>query len=462
MPGLLTPGRNGAESPLSRFARAPLESYNDIQKDLLSRRISQGTVEAVFSLFPKERDFQEKIGALEKLAALKPDPMELDVACREAYFAFIKLPASKEVLYQLLAEQDLALAKGDMTSDPGSSLAWGWAYAAEAEIDAFMATFDLRYIDMFLRGARQAFANTDREFGRKDSFGRENLDGWSLNEPGRPGREITLPARIIAPMIHLALEIRDYKEFDGKRKQEILSFAERGIAILKPYLAEQGIDGDQRYFRNLWSGEHDAINHMAAVAEASMLAFQYGGDPAFRDFSVGFENYFIARTTPMKTEIGCMALSWPYQVLPKDQYEEQFWKAAMTLPALVYLDQSGLKLKEDDRVGLLWSVLGLVIRQNRSINQFIGNMDLRVTGGRETSERMGYSRGLLFTHLIALDVWEPAVRDTILDTVAARPDVFPNGLLLHVSDAVAYAHMLRFPTPGASKLACRHSQATCQ
>lgn len=47
-----------------------------------------------------------------------------------------------------------------------------------------------------------------------------------------------------------------------------------------------------------------------------------------------------------------------------------------------------------------------------------------------------------------LDAWEPAVRDTILDTVAARPDVFPSGLLLHVSDAVAYAHMLRFPTLG--------------
>jgi hypothetical protein len=441
--GLLLPGHDGIEPPLSKFARTPLASYNDLQKDLLSRRISRSTVEAAFSLFPDEHSFQDTISALEKLAARRPDPMELDVACRKAYFAFIKLPASHEVLYQFLAERDAALANSDLTTDPGSALAWGWAYAANAEIDAFMATFDLRYIDMFLRGARQAFAHTDRVLGRKDSFGRDNIDGWSLNEPGKPGREITLPARIITPMIRLALDIRGYKEFDAKRKEEILSFAERGIAILKPYLAEQVIEGDQRYFRNLWSGEHDAINHMAAFAEASMLAFQYGGDPAFRDFAVGFEHYFVAHATPMNTEIGRTALSWPYQVLPKDQYEEQFWKAAITLPALVYLDESGLKLDEGVRVGLLWSVLGLVIRQNRSINTFIGKMDLRVTGG--TSERIGYSRGLLFTHLMLLDAWEPTVRDTILDTVAARPDVFPNGLLLHVSDAVAYAHMLRFP-----------------
>lgn len=377
--GILTLSRYGTEPPISRPSRAPLDSYNDLQKDLLSRRITQSTVAAAASIFPNEHGFQETISAIEKLAGRKPDPMELDVACRKAYFAFIKLPASKEVLYQFLAERDAALAKSDMKTDPGSALAWGWAYAANAEIDAFMATFDLRYIDMFLRGARQAFANTDRKLGRKDSFGRDNIDGWSLSEPDKPGREITLPARIIAPIIRLALDIRGYKEFDVKRKQEVLSLAERGIAILKPYLAEQVIDGDQRYYRNLWTGEHDAINHMAAFAEASILAFQYGGDPAFRDFAVGFENYFIAHTTPMKTEIGRTALSWPYQVLPKDQYEEQFWKAAITLPALVYLDQSGLKLKEDDRVGLLWSVLGLVIRQSRSINTFIGKTDLRVT-----------------------------------------------------------------------------------
>lgn len=422
-----------------------LERYTNLQKDLLSRRPSVSTVADAVALFPDQHGFINTVKDVYSLATNKADRMVLDIACQRAYAAFIKLPASENVLLQFLSEFDASFAKVDKSVDTGEQFAWGWAYAANAAVDGFAATSDGRFIDIVLRGAREAFANTDKALGLKDSFGREHLDGWSFHEGGKPAREETMPGRIVAPILKLALEIKDSNAVDDARKREAVELATRGISILKKYLAEQQIDGDNRFFENPWTGEQDAMNHIAAFAEAAMLAYQFSGDPTFRSFAQGFENYFISHTTPVKSETGRIALSWPYQVLPKGQTEEQFWKAAITLPAIVYLDQSGLKLKEKDRVALIWSVIGLVIRQDRSINQFVGITDARVTG--KTSEESEFSRGLLFTHLMAVDVWEPIARDVILDTVAARPDVFPNGLLLHISDAVAYAHMLRYPQP---------------
>jgi hypothetical protein len=281
-----------------------------------------------------------------------------------------------------------------------------------------------------------ALAHTDQELGIVEEFNRNHLVGWSLKDRGKRGREITYVGRILAPVIELGAIAQEDNHLNSELRKSAIELATKAVLILKPYLDEQVVEGSQRYFRNLWTGEHDAINHIATFARACALAFKFSRVPEFQHFAVGFRAYFLA-----KISVGSNgAYSWPYQVLPNGQHAEPFWKGALTVDALTRMHEIGIELGGEDQGGLVGAFTQLVVRDSYTIHAYLDTRYFPVTA--YNSLHLGYSNGILFTPFIVLDRWAPDVRKIILEAVASRRDLFPRGLLLHPSDGIAYAHML--------------------
>lgn len=364
----------------------------------------------------------------------------MDAAYQTVYFDFMKLPASKDVLYDFLIRQNEALKQSiEQQRYPGNALSWTWGNIAQAAVEAYRATKEPRFVSLMLIGARIAKAKTDDKIGILDAFGQRDLVGWSLSSDGKAGREITTVSRIVSPIIEMAIFARDDKTVTPTDASDLAELAKWSVEILKPYLNKQQIKGDQRYFLNLWSGYEDAINHMAALAQASVYAYRYSGDEAFREYAVGFKAYFLAHAREIKVG-GKVALSWPYQVLPSGQYDEQFWKGAVTVPALIKLNQNGIRIDADVQGELVRSFTDLVVRRFNNINAYISEREFLLTG--YNSLNLGYSNGVGFTQYVMLDVWSRDVRNTVLTAIASRRDLFPRGFLMTSSDAIGYAHMI--------------------
>jgi len=239
------------------------------------------------------------------------------------------------------------------------------------------------------------------------------------------------------------LEVKNDTKIDQRRKEEIMELASRGIEILKPYLGEQIIEGSQKYFKHLWNGEHDAINHMAAFARATADAYKFNGDTKFRDSVKGFLAYFLAHAKVASSG----AYNWPYQVLSKNGHGEPFWKGAVTVTSLIKLHEGGFELEKKDLEGIVKSFSEYVVKDPSidcySINGYMSDRDFPLTA--YNSYRLGSSNGEGLTSFIILDALLPGIRKRILEAVAFRQDLFPRGFLMNVNDAVAYAHMLKYP-----------------
>lgn len=422
------------------------QCYDSIQRALVAQAVTVETQKCAQQIFPKQGKFLTKLNTLRHDTEVDPDfLLGLDGKYDKAYFDFMKMPASKDVLYEFLVHQQALLVRTLAHQPfPASDLSWGWSNLAQAAIEAYRQTKEKRFVEIFLAGAKIAMVHTDDKMGIVDSFGQENLTGWSINTAGKSGREITTVARIASPMIEMALVTRDDKSLPQEQLDELTSLAKRATEILKPYLGKQQSDGNQRYFLNLWSGEQDAINHMAAFAQACVFAYDLTKDVDFLNAAVGFRSYFMAHVTEVQGD-GFLAYTWPYQVLPSGQYEEPFWKGAVTVPALIKMNQNGVEIDGRSQGALVASFKHLIIRKFYGINGYISERDFPLSG--YNSHDLGYSNGVGFTQYVLLDEWASDIRDIVLTAIASRRDLFPRGFLMYSSDAIGYAHMLK-PLPG--------------
>lgn len=422
--------------------------YKAIQKDLIAQRVTQATIDAAEILFPEEPKFIESLKTLAGYSesSARTNYLMTTAANLKVYFEFTKLPANADVLYDFVDEQQTNL-EASIKSSPASAgqfVAWGISYALRANLNAFKATRETRFLDLFIRGARVAFANTDNALNLKDDFGHDDLMGWGLVSADKRGREMTAAGMVVTPILELDLLIKNDPTIDSQRKAEIARMAATSVMTVKSYLGQQIIDGPRRYFRNEWSGEQDAINHLAAFAQAAAVAYKLTGDTAFKDSAEGFLAYFLSNVRKVTTQPGDkIAYAWPYQVVPTGQHDEQFWKGAITISSLVTMHEYGITVPQEARVGILISFFRLVLRPHYALNGYVSDFNFPITS--YNSLALGYSNGLLFSYYMLLDKWDASVRNTVLETVASRPDVFTMGLLMHISDAVAYSHMLTTP-----------------
>jgi hypothetical protein len=393
-------------------------------------------------IFPKQTRFLTKLNTLRRDTEVDPDfLLGLDGKYDKVYFDFIKLPASTDVLYQFLVHQQALLERTLVHQPfPASDLSWGWSNIAQAAVEAYRQTKEKRFVDIYLAGAKIAMAHTDDNMGIVDSFGQEKLIGWSIDADGKPGREITTVGRITSPIMEMALLSQDDETLSDEQADELNDLADHSAEILKPYLEKQQKVGNQSYFLNLWTGEQDAINHMAAFAQACVFAYDLTKDVDFLNAAVGFRAYFMAHVMEVQGD-GFLAYTWPYQVLPSGQYEEPFWKGAVTVPALIKMNQNGVETDGRSQGALVGSFKHLIIKRFYGINGYISQRNFPLSG--YNSHDLGYSNGVGFTQYVMLDEWASDIRNIVLTAIAARRDLFPRGLLMYSSDAIGYAHMLK-------------------
>jgi hypothetical protein len=360
---------------------------------------------------------------------------------RELYFAFILAKPHKDVLYDYLRLVDLHTERFARNSNkPGSVLAWRWADIAQAAIYAYQATGEERFVELILDGAERAFEFTDQKLGKSDDFGNVYLEGWGLPEKGKWGREETLPGRIISPILELQLELEKNPSLQTRFGQQMEGLTSRGLTILQQYLKlVRSNSKGQAFFTYLWTDEHDAINHMAAYFQAISFAYRINGDRRFRDALVGFRKYFLDYA-----QVVGEAYVWPYQVLSDSSKmkDTRFWKAAITVNALVNMHNNGIKLPRRDQVRLARSFLNLVHRDFHNINAYVSSEhEFLYTG--YNALRSTFSGAPRLSNWIVLDQFIPKVERAVSETVASRWDLYPIGWFAEPYDAVAYAYRLR-------------------
>lgn len=415
--------------------------YENLRKDIISERLTPQSLELARQLWPANTELHD---ALKSAYALygnnyyRTNRSLMQSRHRDAYTEFIEAPPIAEVLYEFLTEQEETVetaANGNRS--PGSVMAWKSAYIAQAAVYGYQATKDNRFIDIVLRHGQKAYKFTDQERGIKDEFGRDNVTGWSLFDRGKYGREITLPGRIISPLLELRLLVDADPALKQRYGAEVKALSDKGINILAEYLPFVIKEGNQQYFTYLWTGEHDALNHMAAYAQAAAFAYKVSGDTRFRDFGVGFRNYFVANAVQNSD----LSWTWPYQVKP-DAPAEAYWKGAITTTGLYRMHQAGIAMPRNAQVGMVRAFTNnVILKPFYNVNVYIDpKRPFQITGYNANS--YGGVLGALFTNYVLLDDFVPVVRKDIVTTVANRPDLFPQGFLAESSDAESYAWML--------------------
>lgn len=417
--------------------------YRVIQIALASANVTDETVAKARALFPDQNAFVEKVES-----AARSDN-DYFIATRQtaqaAYRDFILLPANKDVLHGFIAHQLAYLEKQSVAqySRPGMSLAWAWATLSEAAVIGYEATGEQRFIDQALRIFRVSYENTDDVRGITEDFNRENVRGWSFDHYGKTGREHTFAGRIIAPMLRLAIAVKG-KNIPDELAREIQQHAADGVEILQAHLQFQIIDGDKRYFKYIFTGEQDAFNHIASYTLAASYAYELTGNKEFRDICDGFLNYLFSHVEV--DENG--AYAWDYQINdnPKKRHRSELWKEAVTISAIAYMNERGIEVSRQHRKGLVRGFTTYIARQNRTVHARMGAEPFPLTAFNLM--KTDYIHVQLFMNYMPLDQWAPEVREIILDTVASRSDLFPEGLLSGFFSAPAYAHLLRYQTGG--------------
>lgn len=413
------------------------DDYTSIHKDLIAYNVDRNTVDIARKLYPDQGKFITSLNDIIDFAAKDPGSMLLSGKYSKSYFEFIKLPANSDVLASFMRSR-IDYMRPALTSGKGYQadyLSWGWSNIARASALAYKRTGERRFLDMYLETVPWAFSNLDSTRA-DDHSGKIADDGWSLIENGVAKREVTTAGRITAPIIEMAIITKEDLQISQTEKAKIQEYAQKSIDILRPYLKHQIVKGEIRYHLFPWTGEHEAINHMAAFAESCAFVYKLTGDNEFREYAKGFLEYF--KSVVAVDESG--AFSWPYQVLPKDQYDELFWKGAVTVPAIINMHASGVYITDREATGIANSFDNYVIGKFYAINANMSADEFHVTG--YNSYHLGHSIGLGFPQFIFLEEWRPGTKDKVLTAIASRTDLFPTGFFIHDSDAVPYAYML--------------------
>lgn len=428
------------------------KDYETLRKDIISERLTPKSLETAYKLWPTDKQLHSALSSAHQLYSSnynRNNRALMQKRHRVAYIKFIQAKPLESVLYEFLMEQETTMNLnliGSKSKSPGLVLAWKWAYMAHAALYGYQATGDTRYLDLVINGTKRAFQYTDQAQGIKDSFGRDDVTGWSLLHKGRYGREITLPGRILSPILELQTLVDATPALQASHGHKVKPLSDRALAVIAEYLPFAIIDKQHgwHYFTYLWNDEHDALNHIAAYAKATAIAYQLTGKTKYRDFAVGFRKYFTDHAKSATNG----SLVWPYQMLadPAKRNPEPFWKGAITTGGLTNMHEYGIKLNRSTQVGITFSFTKNISREFHKnffqINSVMDpNVDFRLTGYNDFRYR-GIQMSL-YTNFVILDQFVPGVRDGIINTVAHRLDLFPKGFLAEPSDAESYAWMLK-------------------
>lgn len=417
------------------------DTYESLRNKIRTFSLTKEDMADIKKLFPNSTKLQENAQKAVSLTGLNAGNRTLVInTYKKMYLEFILADPNADVFYDYLDERQTWNNQIIKTiSSPGMNLAWYWADIAQSAQYAYEGTKQTRFLDLLMSGVTNAFNYTDDKIGKADQFRITKMDGWGFDLPNdkRWETEVTLPGRIITPILKFYRLVESDPELKKKYGSKLEPLAQRSIKIIDQYLHEMKFRADgSGYFVNLRTLEEDAVNHQAAYIQACIQAYNITKDPKYKKAVEGFYKYLLSIST-LEND----AYSWPYQVLKDSSKTQQsnFWKESVTMQMLVDMDANGFPLPKIDKQRFSNTYLKTVSRGFASVNAYI-------TPKREfpfTGYNVMHSD---FTGAERLVYWSPADRfnaqitKVINDYVSTRQDLFPVGWFADVWDATAYGY----------------------
>lgn len=415
--------------------------YEALRNKIITFSLEEDDLIKFKELFPNSTKLHENVQKATSLKGLDNGNLTLIFNnYKKVYLEFILAEPNADVLYDYLVERQGWNNEfiRNVTS-PGMNLAWYWADIAQSTQYAYEGTKQTRFLDLLLSGALIAFEYTDEKIGKADYFRNKKVDGWGFNlsYDERWETEVTLPGRIITPILKFYRLVESDPALKEEYGSKIEPIAKRGLKIIDQYLPEMIFKTNGvGYFVNLRTSEEEAVNHQAAYIQACIQAYAITGEDKYKRAVDGFYKYLMSISTFEND-----SYSWPYQVLKDESKTQQapFWKESITAQMLVDMDSNGFPLSKIDKQRFSNTFLNTVGRKFASINAYITpQIEFPFTGYNVMhSDFVGASRLVYWS---PMDKFDPKIGKVINDYVSTRQDLFPIGWFGDVQDATAYAY----------------------
>jgi hypothetical protein len=127
---------------------------------------------------------------------VEPRPIEITVTKED-------VNADADLFYDYISMElrnTTELAK-NRVDNRANTLAWGWAYGAEATLIAYNNTKQTRFLDLFVGSFEKVLAIRDSELGIRDDFKRRIINSWGsgIVEEGKWIAHVTTAGRVTYP-----------------------------------------------------------------------------------------------------------------------------------------------------------------------------------------------------------------------------------------------------------------------
>ena len=408
--------------------------YEDLRQNIFEGPLGADDLPR-FTPFIHDESLFARVGPALDLLATEPRR-----ARRELYAILMKAPPDAQLLYDFLVVHfDKTMAGALDNCRSGSIYGWNWAYGAEAALEAYEATGQVRFLDLVGTTGDLVIADRDDRHGRTDQFRGRVLESWghcSENIEAEYTNVITHAGRITYPLLRYAEIVRADKTLEpwhGLRGQRFLDAAAEALdAFDDDYRVVPGTDAG--YYLRPVRGDVEPLNHAHAAARSYVLLHVLTGEAKYQQRVEELAAWFRAAIVPDEQGVW----NWPYAPTPDDLGQsgfngEEVCKAQITIGFPVVAAAREIAFDGSDIAQLVRTFLVHVHRD--------GRFNMRIDP--EFTDLVGSStRHPLLAGWIQLDEHAPEIREIIIDAVADRRDVFTGGWFGKPVLVLAYAHRL--------------------
>lgn len=364
-------------------------------------------------------------------------------AYADAYRDFVKAPAHKEVLHDYLARSlpRAAQRARERPEELALGFAWEWAYLAQAAINAYRHTDDVRFLRLVVPQFGEIMARRDLASGRIDETTGRPSRAWSskVGDARNWKAVITHAGRITAPMAEFVELVRARPALTGPygaEAQRLLGAIEEVAAEFEPdYRLLPGRQAG--YYVTRGEGAVEPLNHVHAFGETLVLLHAVTRQEKYRKRITELAAFFAAAQFPQPNGTRV----WGYRPTPDNltrHAPEPIWKAQITVRFVLRGFAHGVGFGAPEVRNA-----AAVFLKNVSLAD--GKFNVTISAVRREpldtlGSRASLGRGL--AGWIYLDAVDPAVRGAIEEAVARDTRIFPRGWLQSGITAEAYSQRL--------------------
>lgn len=401
-------------------------------------------------------------GSLGQAADGLIDALGRNAPSSDLYAIAVSAPADIEVAYDFISVRgryflDRALAREQLPGLRSLDLAWDWGYTAIAAAVAFERTHDPRFANLVLEQYDDILAVRDSELGIEDGYLGRSLRAWGEQRPGdqRWWVSVTNAGMITYPMVKILADIHaNYDQFDVvygtgpdakalkslylERRERYLESFQHAVEDLDA-LSRTADDGGQYYIANGAAGVVEAINHVHPLATGMVLFNDIKGDAEMIGRADRIGTFFEASMTTLPNN-SCVYPYAPGPMMMTNYREdpENVWKANISLLFPYEAYRKGVVFEDSMASCLGISIADNVLNIPTDPNSVlwdtpkVGILDLEPAAWSEAN-----SVGMLALY----GEFDPRIKPRLVETVAANPQLFPDGWFHRVM-MVGYAARL--------------------